>query len=190
MQVLLQKGYMRRKNVALVVFLAFFCSVAVAIAYFSYRANTPLGTFSTGYAEIDVSATDGQITNMLPGGSTEVEVVVTNTGTVPVHLRTLFSGTWDDPGLDPSTFSVTALQRDTGSGWQQVAAPVMLDAFVYHSPLGLEDGLEVLEPNEVIRYLATLQLSPAAGNEYMNSIFSSQVTVEAKQAQAESSWPL
>lgn len=180
---------MRRKNVALVIFLAFFCSVAVAIAYFSYRSNTPLGTFTTGYAEIDVSASDGEIANMLPGGTTEVEVVVTNTGTVPVHLRTIFSGSWDQAGLDAQMFDVVSLQRDTGSGWQLVPTPVDLDTFVYFSPQGDAGNLEVVQPAEVVRYLATLQLKSEVGNEYMNSVFTSLVTVEAKQAEEQSSWP-
>ncbi len=180
---------MRRKNVAFVIFLAFFCSVAVAIAYFSYKTDTPLGTVGTGYAEINVVASDTQIANLLPGDTTDIEVTVSNTGTVPVHIRSILSGSWNDASLDSDVFDITSLQRDTGAGWEIVQSSVDFNTYFYFSQNGSETDLEIVQPGAQVKYLATLQLQSSVGNEYMNNVFESQVTVEAKQAEAQSSWP-
>lgn len=168
-------------------------------AYFTATDTSTGNTFATG--NMNVSITDQNAdtdfvneqlaTNWQPGEERTVNFDVKNTGSLPIHLRGLATGTWGDTGLDSQNkVKVTKVERWNGSSWETLTTnPSGITGYFYYSSNGADGGTFIEVPaNERAQLQLTVVLDSTAGNDFQGEIFTSTITVEARQTTPGATW--
>lgn len=166
--------------------------VGLAIAYFSYQAQSQPLSLTTGQFSLVVNQQPDAIQPAwLPGESRQLSWSVANTGTAPVFLKGQLNGSWQDSQLSSSKVTLAQLQMKRASDAVMTTVPLVdtnLPVSFLFSPTTNESELWEIQPGETIDLQADLFLSNSAGNEYQGAELASVLTVTARQTTAGASW--
>ncbi|MDP2593684.1 MAG: TasA family protein [bacterium] len=167
-------------------------------AYFTDSKTTGENRFSAGTLSIGVEQTmQGSlpviVNNWAPGESALVQYSVKNTGSLPVHIRSSYTGAWNFSG-DKNLFKVLSVEKfnENNSTWSvlmQNSSGISQNSPVFLSQSGTDSGLTVLSPGQTLNMRLNVLFDPSAGNEYQGKQFSALVAVDAKQTTEGATWP-
>ena len=164
-------------------------------AFFSDNETSSNNAFSAGSLEISLTdqnadsafVNENIISNWAPGQEALVNFDVKNTGTLPLHLKGAASGTWGNPALDGQNMvRVIEVERWNGSGWETIVSNSsgILGDF-YYTDTGTSAGnYFVVAPDERAQFQLTVLFDEDAGNDFETGVFTSSLSVDAKQVNA------
>lgn len=182
-----------KKIVFSLAFIALVLAVTVGAtrAFFSDTEISSGNTFSAGTLAISLTTPNGALpysfTNMAPGQVQTVLYNVNNTGSLPVHLRALTSGTWGDLALSDTLMKVTSIEIDEGAGagfstlitnQNGITGPVC-----YSNDGTCAGTLRTLASGATLKFRLTNSFDSSAGNAYQGRTYTASTTIDAKQTE-------
>ena len=166
-------------------------AIGATKAYFTSYSQSPDNVFTSGSLVIDILQDEVlNISNWKPGETYTLDFSVSNTGSLPVHLKGYLAGEWSSTQLESSVVEILSIEREVSGSWQTVnTASLGVGEEFFLSPDGLDGSLELLEPNEATHFRFVVGLSPITSDEYQLETFVSSLHVAAKQAEFGAAWP-
>lgn len=166
-----------------------------AFAYFTSQAQATDNTFSAGTLSVNLLdqnqnsafTTEALASNWMPGDETLINFDVRNTGTIPANFSGFATGSWGVPELDAeNAVKVTKVERWNGSAWETLLNESNgITGVFYYTSNGTNTGTAFdVAPGDRAQLQLTVKFDENANDDFQSKVFTSNITVNAKQVNA------